>query len=51
MKNKNHDDIVKNYDGIKAKHLENLASKMLKKDEEATKLKSKHIDPGFLNLF
>jgi hypothetical protein len=51
MKNKNHDDIVRNYDKVKSKHLENLASKMLKKDEENTKLKSKHIDPDFLNLF
>jgi hypothetical protein len=51
MKNKNHDGIVRNYDEIKSKHLESLASKMLKQDEKNTKLKSKSIDPDFLNLF
>ena len=51
MKHKNHDRIVKDFDKAKAAHLEKLATKMLKNDEKANQLKSKEIDPGFLNLF
>ena len=39
------------YDAIKAKHLEKLATDMLKRDEKMNQLKGKTIDPGFLNLF
>lgn len=51
MKNKKHNKIVKNYDQQKSKHLENLASKMLKDDEKNQKLKEININPNFLNLF
>lgn len=46
-----HDDIINDFDQIKQKHLEKLATKMLKDDEKNTKLRSKEIDPKFLNLF
>ncbi len=36
---------------FKAKHLEKLATDMLKRDEKMNQLKGKTIDPGFLNLF
>ncbi len=51
MKNKKHNKIVKNYDKQKEKHLEKLATKILKNDEKAEKLKSKHIKGDFLNNF
>ena len=51
MKNKNHDKILKDYDKAKSEHLEKLATKMLKRDEETNKLKSKKINSDFLNLF
>jgi len=51
MKNKNHDKVLKDYNKAKSEHLEKLATKMLKRDEEMNKLKSKEINPGFLNLF
>jgi hypothetical protein len=51
MKNKNHNKVLKDYDKAKSEHLEKLATKMLKRDEEMSKFKSKEIDPGFLNLF
>ena len=50
-KSKKHQDIVTDYDTIKSKHLDKLATKMLANDEKNVKLKSKEIDPGFLNLF
>jgi hypothetical protein len=50
-RNKIHNSIVNNFDQIKQKHLEKLATKMLKDDEKNTKLRSKEIDPKFLNLF
>jgi len=50
-RNKIHNNIVNNFDQIKQKHLEKLATKMLKDDEKNTKLRSKEIDPKFLNLF
>jgi hypothetical protein len=46
-----HKEIIRDYEKIKSKHLENLASDMLKKDEKAQKLKEKPIKKDFLNLF
>jgi len=51
MKNKKHNKIVKDFDKQKEKHLEKLATKMLKDDERNQKLKSKQINTDFLNLF
>ena len=51
MKSKKHQRIVKDYDKQKEKHLEKLATRLLKEDERNQKLKDKPIDPGFLNLF
>lgn len=47
MKNKKHDRIVKDYDKEKSKHLDRLATKMLKDDERNEKLKGykMKIDP------
>ena len=50
-KSKKHNEVMTDYDVIKAKHLEKLATDMLKKDEKMNQLKGKIIDPGFLNLF
>ncbi len=49
--NKKHQRIVKDYEKQKEKHLNKLATKLLKDDERNQKLKNKPIDPGFLNLF
>ena len=51
IKNKKHNKIVNDYKNTKANHLEKLATKMLKKDEEFSKLKEKTIGTNFLNLF
>ena len=51
MKNKKHDKLVRDYDKQKQRHLERLGTKLLKDDEKNQKLRSKNIDPGFLNLF
>lgn len=51
MKNKKHKKIVADYDKQKSKHLEKLATQILKTDERNEKLKSKHINPDFLNKF
>ena len=51
MKKKKHNKLVKDYDKQKERHLEKLASKMLKDDEKLQQLKGKNIDPKFLNLF
>lgn len=51
MKHKKHKKLVKDYDNQKAKHLEKLATKMLKDDDRNQKLKDKNIDTNFLNLF
>jgi hypothetical protein len=51
MKNKKHNKIVKDFDKQKSKHLEKLATKMLKDDDRNEKLKTKEINPKFLNLF
>ena len=49
IKNKKHNKIVKDYDKQKEKHLEKLASKMLKNDEKAEKLKKYNINTNFLD--
>ena len=51
MKHKKHDKLVKDYDRQKSKHLDNLATKMLKNQEKTDQLKSKIINTNFLNLF
>jgi hypothetical protein len=51
IKHKKHNKIVKDYDKQKEKHLENLATKMLKNDEKLEKLKSKQIKGDFLKKF
>jgi hypothetical protein len=50
-KSKKHKEVITDYNAIKSKHLEKLATDMLKKDEKMNQLKGKAIDPGFLNLF
>jgi hypothetical protein len=51
IKNKKHDQIVNDYDKIKSKHLEKLATKMLKDEDKNNKLKSKNIKGDFLKNF
>jgi len=51
IKRKKHDRIVNDYDKIKSRHLEKLATKMLKDDEKYNKLKSKQIKGNFLDEF
>jgi len=51
MKHKNHNKIVKDYDKQKQKHLERLATKMLKDEDKNNKLKSKPVKGGFLDNF
>jgi hypothetical protein len=51
IKRKKHDQIMNDYDKQKEKHLEKLATKILKNDEKAEKLKSKHIKGDFLTNF
>jgi len=51
MKSKKHDKLVRDYEKQKQRHLERLGTKLLKEDEKNQKLRSKNIDPGFLNLF
>jgi|TARA_R100000081_G_C4820201_1_gene179168 hypothetical protein len=51
IKKKKHDKIVNDFEKSKQRHLENLATKMLKKDEMFSKLKEKKIDINFLDLF
>tara|TARA_R110000744_G_scaffold3660_1_gene13727 strand:+ start:799 stop:972 length:174 start_codon:yes stop_codon:yes gene_type:complete len=51
IKRSNHDRIVKDYDAQKEKHLERLATKMLKGDERKNKLKGKEIKGDFLSKF
>jgi hypothetical protein len=51
LKNRKHDSIVDDFKISKEKHLEKLATKMLKKDEGFNKLKEKKINTNFLNLF
>ena len=49
--NKKHQSIVKDYDNQKSKHLDKLATKMLKNDEKANQLKSKPVKGNFLKNF
>lgn len=51
MKKKKHNDVINDYDKIKSKHLDNLASKMLANDEKMNRLKGKDINLNFLDLF
>jgi hypothetical protein len=51
IKRSKHDTLVKDYDKQKEKHLEKLATKMLKNEEQSQKLKDKNINSDFLNLF
>jgi hypothetical protein len=51
MKHKNHDRIVNEFEQAKQKQLEKLATKLLKQDEKARKLKEKKIESGFFKLF
>jgi hypothetical protein len=51
MKKKKHDKIIKDYEAQKSKHLGNLASKTLERDEKLQKLREKNINTNFLDLF
>jgi hypothetical protein len=50
-KHKKHDKIVSDYSTQKRKHLEKIATQLLKQDEINQKLKEKQINSNFLNLF
>ena len=50
-KNKKHIEVITDYEEAKRKHLEKLATKILKNDDKNQKLKEKYIDTKFLNLF
>jgi hypothetical protein len=51
MKSKKHNEIIRDYEKQKEKHLTKLATKMLEKDEKFSKLKSKETSLKFLKLF
>jgi len=51
LKHIKHNKIVNDYDKQKEKHLEKLATKMLKNDEKSEKLKTKQIKGDFLKNF
>ena len=51
MKHKKHDKIVNDYQKTKSKHLEKLATEMLKNQDKVDKLKNKKSNGKFLNLF
>jgi hypothetical protein len=51
MKKSKHDKLVKDYDKQKERHLERLATKMLKNADINEKLKGKQIKGDFLNKF
>jgi hypothetical protein len=51
MKKKKHTKLVRDYDKQKEKHLEKLATNILKNDEKFSKLKEKNINTNFLDLF
>ena len=51
IKRKKHDKIVNDYDKIKSRHLEKLASKILKDEERRDNLRSKPIKGNFLDEF
>ena len=48
---KKHQEIIRDYESQKAKHLEKIASKILNNDEKFSKLKEKEISLKFLKLF
>lgn len=51
MKHKKHDKILNDYEKVKSKHLDKLATKMLEKDETFRKLREKKIDKDIFDLF
>tara|TARA_R110000803_G_scaffold37800_1_gene81600 strand:- start:2321 stop:2494 length:174 start_codon:yes stop_codon:yes gene_type:complete len=51
IKKNKHNLIVKDYDTQKQKHLERLATKMLKDEDKNNRLKGKIIKGDFLNKF
>jgi len=51
IKRKKHDKIINDYDKIKSRQLEKLASKMLKDEERRDNLRLKNIKGDFLNKF
>jgi hypothetical protein len=51
IKKSKHDKLVKDYDKQKERHLERLASKMLKDEDKNNRLKNKNIKGNFLDLF
>ena len=51
IKRKKHDQIIKDYDKIKSRHLEKLANKMLKDEEKRDNLRSKNINGDFWDKF
>ena len=48
---KKHKKLIKDYDSIKSKHLDKLATKILKNDEKFEQLKKKPIKGKFLDKF
>jgi hypothetical protein len=48
---KKHQEIIRDYESQKAKHLEKIASKILNNDEKFSKLKEKETSLKFLKLF
>jgi len=50
-RSKKHQNVVDDYSKQKSKHLENLASQLLKNDEKASQLKAYDLDDKWLNLF
>jgi len=51
MKHKKHDKIINDYQNVKSKHLERLATEILKNQDKLDKLKNKKSNGKFLNLF
>ena len=51
IKHPEHDSLVNDFDQKKSKHLEKLATKMLKRQDKLDALKNKKINKGFLDLF
>lgn len=51
IKRSKHDKLVNDYNKQKEKHLERLASKMLKDEEKNNRLKNKNIKGDFLDKF
>lgn len=48
-KNKKHDEIVNNYEKVKRKHLEKLASKLLEDEKKISTFKKYEINKKFLD--